>query len=262
MFNHRNTPSYFLKNTKVLSSSHSDLMTSQRHDDVTQDVRDKCLSPTVRVRNVTKHLQSPSVTTHPRIKISSSSSLIPRDSREQNTEINSGNISANVGGGRIPRDTEAGENSTSQTVTQIPIQIKQVKRSASPLTSLQAKEEIQIEQKRVGSDANTNFDSGQEYKSVTVSTHWSWDDIFHTVNTTDEEGRHKYRNSIYVLFFPSDKNIDKYLSSYSAYTWCKTYNKCNILLTAYTGVMGNEAELQITTRIIESANSSLFQYVM
>ena len=201
MFNHKNTPSYFLKKTKVLSSSssHSDPMTSQRHDDVTQDVRDKCLSPTVRVRNVTKHLQSPSVTTHPKIKISSSSSLSPRDSREKN-------ISENVGGGGIPRDTEAGEKSTSQTVTQIPIQIKQVKSSASPLTSSEAKE-MKSEPKSVGRDANTNFDSGQEYKSVTVSTHWSWDDIFHTVNTTDEEGRHKYRN---CLFFPSDKNIDNY----------------------------------------------------
>lgn len=193
MFNHKNTPSYFLKKTKVSSSSHSDLVTSQRHDDVTQDVRDKCLSPTVRVRNVTKHLQSPSVSTHPKIKISSSS-LSPRDSREKNTDIISEDISANVGGGGIPRDTEAGEKSTSQTVTQIPIQIKQVKRSASPLTSREAKEEMKSQQKSVGRDANTNFDSGQEYKSVTVSTHWAWDDIFHTVNTTDEEGRHKYSN--------------------------------------------------------------------
>ena len=193
MFNHKNTPSYFLKKTKVLSSSssHSDPMTSQRHDDVTQDVHDKCLSPTVRVRNVTKHLQSPSVSTHPKIKISSSSSLSPRDSREKNTDIISGDISTNVGGGRIPRDTEAGEKSPSQTETQIPIQIKQVNSSASPLTSSEAKDEMKSEQKSVGRDANTNFDSGQEYKSVTVSTHWSWDDIFHTVNTTDEEGRHK-----------------------------------------------------------------------
>ena len=190
MFNHKNTPSYFLKKTTaVSSSSNSDLVTSQRHEDVTQDVRDKCLAPTVRVRNVTKHLPSPGVTTHPKIRISSSSSLSPRDSCDRNTEKITGSISANVGGEGIPRDIEAGEKVTSETVTLIPIQIKHRKKSASPLTSSEAKEEMKIEPKNVERDANTDFDSGQEYKSVTVSTHWAWDDIFHTVNTTDEEGK-------------------------------------------------------------------------
>ena len=107
--------------------------------------------------------------------------------------------SANVGGGGIPRDTETGEKVTSETVTQIPIQIKHKKRSASPLTSSEAKEEMKINptNENVARDANTDFESGQEYKSVTVSTHWAWDDIFHTVNTTDEEGRHKMDSMLY-----------------------------------------------------------------
>ena len=207
MFNHKNTPSYFLKKTTaVSSSSNSDLVTSQRHEDVTQDIRDKCLSPAVRVRNVTKHLPSPGVTSHPKLRISSSSSLSPRDSCDKNTEKITSSISAKVGGGGIPRDTEAGEKVTSETVTHIPIQIKHKKRSASPLTSSEAKEEMKIDptNKNVAREATSDFDSGQEYKSVTVSTHWAWDDIFHTVNTTDEEGRHNMDN---ILYSPSDKQI-------------------------------------------------------
>ena len=187
MFNHKNTPSYFLKKTQVLASN-SDIVTSKHNGDVTQDIRDTWLPlpSTVRESSVSKHLQPPSVTTHTNLRIPSSSSLSPRDSRDKNTEKTSENISANVGGGGIPRDAEVGDQVTSQTVThatQIPIQIKQDKKSASPPTSSEVTEEMKIEPK------NTNFDSGQEYKSVTVSTHWSWDDIFHTVNTTNEEGR-------------------------------------------------------------------------
>ena len=187
MFNHKNTPSYFLKNSKVLSSN-SELVSKQRHGDVT--IHDKSSSPAARVRSVTKHLSSPSGTTQPKIRISPSSSQSPRESCDKNTEKTSGSISANVGGGGIPRDTE---QVTSQTVTQIPIQIKQNTKSTPPLTSAEVEEEKMITRE----GGNTTFDSGQEYKSVSVSTHWSWDDIFHTVNTTDEEGRHKYK------FYPS-----------------------------------------------------------
>ena len=179
MFNHKNTPSYFLKKTQVLASN-SDIVTSKHNGDVTQDIRDTWLPlpPTVIESSVSKHLQPSSVTTHTKIRIPSSSSLSPRDSRDKNTEKTSENISANVGGGGIPRDAEVGDQVTSQ----VPIQIKQDKKSASPPTSSEVTEEMTIYPK------NTDFDSGQEYKSVTVSTHWSWDDIFHTVNTTNEEG--------------------------------------------------------------------------
>ena len=179
MFNHKNTPSYFLKKSQV-PTSNSDIVTSKHNGDVTQDIRDT--STTVRETRVSKHLQPPSVIKNTNIRIPSSSSLSPRDSRDKNTEKTSDNISANVGGGGIPRDAEVGDQVTSQTVTQIPIQIKQDKKSASPLTSSEVIEEMKIDPE------NTYFDSGQEYKSVTVSTHWSWDDIFKTVNTTNEEG--------------------------------------------------------------------------
>ena len=182
MFNHKNTPSYFLKKTQV-PTSNSDIVTSKHNGDVPQDIRDIWLPATVREPGVSKHLQPPSKTTHTNLRIPSSSSLSPRDSRDKNTEKTSDNISANVGGAGIPRDAEVGDQVTSQTVTQIPIQIKQDKKSSSPVTSSKVTEEMKIEPK------NTNFDSEQEYKSVTVSTHWSWDDIFHTVNTTNEEGR-------------------------------------------------------------------------
>ena len=256
MFNHKNTPSYFLKKTTaVSSSSNSDLVTSQRHEDVTQDVRDKCLSPAVRVRNVTKHLPSPGVTTHPKIRISSSSSLSPRDSCDRNTEKITSNISAKVGGGGIPRDTETGEKVTSETVTQIPIQIKHKKRSASPLTSSEAKEEMKIEPKNVEMD---DFDSGQEYKSVTVSTHWAWDDIFHTVNTTDEEGK---QNLVIRIGSLSDKQIyNTDLDSVDPHIPQTPGVKHKY--SAHIDVLGNETEIQVTTRIMESANSPLLENVM
>ena len=183
MFNHKKTPSYFLKKTQVPTSNpSSDIPTSKHNGDVTQDLRDTWSSPTVGEPGVSKHLQTPSVTTDTNLRIPPSSSQSLRDSQDKNTEKTSDNISANVGGGGIPRDAEVGDQVTSQTVTQVPIQIKQDKKSASPLTSSEITEEMKTYPK------NTDFDSGQEYKSVTVSTHWSWDDIFHTVNTTNEEG--------------------------------------------------------------------------
>ena len=103
-------------------------------------------------------------------------------------------ISANLGGGGIPRDTS---------VTKIPVQIKQdtdpdsVSRPA--LTSYQ-EIDARMGKREEYEGSNDHLDSGQEhrlsssssssqeYRSVSVSTHWSWDDIFHTVSTTDEEG--------------------------------------------------------------------------
>ena len=147
MFNHKNTPSYFLKKTQV-PTSNCDIVTSKNNGDVTQDIHETWSSTTVKEDSVLKHLQSPSVITNSNLRGPSSSSLSPRDSRYKNTEKTSDIISANDGGGGIPRDAEAGDQVTSQTVThvtQIPIQIKQDKKSASPLTSSEVKEEMKIE---------------------------------------------------------------------------------------------------------------------
>ena len=100
-------------------------------------------------------------------------------------------ISANLGGGGIPRDTS---------VTKIPVQIKQDTDPDSfsrPLTSYQEidarmgkREEYEgsYDYLDSGQEHRSSSSSSQEYRSVSVSTHWSWDDIFHTVSTTDEEG--------------------------------------------------------------------------
>ena len=79
-------------------------------------------------------------------------------------------ISANLGGGVIPRDAS---------VTKGGARMGKREEYEGSNDHLDSGQEHR---------SSSSSSSSQEYRSVSVSTHWSWDDIFHTVSTTDEEG--------------------------------------------------------------------------
>ena len=49
--------------------------------------------------------------------------------------------------------------------------------------------------KIVSDDKSGNTTSISGYRSVSVSTRWAWDDIFHTVNTTNDAGKQRHRET-------------------------------------------------------------------
>ena len=52
----------------------------------------------------------------------------------------------------------------------------------------------EIESSSLASSCSVEDEEGvRGYQCVSVSTRWSWDDIFTTVNTTQAEGNYKYR---------------------------------------------------------------------
>ena len=55
------------------------------------------------------------------------------------------------------------------------------------------KEELNVEEPEVGCDGGR--EEGCGYKTVSVSTRWSWEDIFTTTNTTHNQGTTLYRVS-------------------------------------------------------------------
>ena len=71
----------------------------------------------------------------------------------------------------------------------------QPSRSSSWIAATEDKvESINDNIKEESDDKGSNTTSISGYRSVSVSTRWSWDDIFHTINTTNDAGKQQHRD--------------------------------------------------------------------
>ena len=166
MFNPHNTPSFFINRTRrppaatTASLAVRDLRGEPR--DLRGEPRDLRGEPRDTL---------PDNNTHGllRDKLSNAGDHCDTNGHVFNHDTNGVPSPSDISGGPQPQNAdceikeEPGTTSRDNTVTQPPATDQDVPGAGDPLGTT-------------------------DYRSVAVSSHWAWDNIFHTVNTTDQEG--------------------------------------------------------------------------
>ena len=84
----------------------------------------------------------------------------------------------------IPQESDANVAESFQESLSLP------SRSSSGIAVTEDKVESINDNIKEESDDNRSDTSISGYRSVSVATRWTWDDIFHTVSTTNDAGTH------------------------------------------------------------------------